>query len=205
MRLWFLQRRNRIDELYRQGLLPISGGQDDPEPDPPPRRKESGVTFTREQQAHIDQLIADAMGRARQQAEQEAERKRQELEAREQGRLQEIIDSRDARIAELEARLEELEAQIAEGDKTSSRMAAVVDQLAAGLLASLDPLTRKAIERLEPLEQLEFVAENMEELAVPIPAERVSPTGGNRSRERERGAKESAASTFIRSKYGKQE
>lgn len=134
------------------------------------------VQFTPEQQREIDRIIAERLERERRRREQEAQRAaqraREEMLAQQQ-EWQRLAEERAARIAELEqqvARVQELEAQV-------ERYRALLQRHVEAQLRTAPRVIREALQRLDPLEQFEFLAEHADEIRPPAPVP-PTPEGG---------------------------
>lgn len=122
------------------------------------------VTFDEAQQARLDQIIAERLDRERKKWEQRvADEKRRAEEAAEEQRLKEqeeykaLAEKKAARVEELSAQVETLEPEIERyKNALEAQLAAVRDGLPEHILALLD--------RLDPVEQIEYLADNSEHL-----------------------------------------
>lgn len=134
------------------------------------------IQFTPEQQREIDRIIAERLERERRRREQEAQRAaqraREEMLAQQQ-EWQRLAEERAARIAELEqqvARVQELEAQV-------ERYRELLHRHVATQLKAAPRVIRDALQRLDPLEQFEFLIEHADEIRPPV-AVPPTPEGG---------------------------
>lgn len=122
------------------------------------------VTFDEAQQARLDQIIAERLDRERKKWEQRvADEKRRAEEAAEEQRLKEqeeykaLAKKRATKVEELSAQVENLEPEIERyKNALEAQLAAVRDGLPEHILALLD--------RLDPVEQIEYLADNSEHL-----------------------------------------
>lgn len=107
-------------------------------------------------QAELDAIVADRLKRATESAERKAARERQEAEERaasEQGEFKKLADQRQARIAELEP----FEAQ-------ATRYGAALTKLLDAQRKDLPGHITALLDKLDPAEQLEWIAANQEAL-----------------------------------------
>jgi hypothetical protein len=121
------------------------------------------VTFTDEQQAKIDQIIADRLERQRTKLEAEAEEARQKAEQEaeearlaEQQEFQELAETRKAKLDELQPQLETLQER---AERYEKALATHAEQAMANVPAFVKPL----LEQMDPVEQLAYIAEHEEE------------------------------------------
>ena len=110
----------------------------------PPAQTADGVTFTAEQQAHIDKLIGDARTKSREQAKADiakaqtkAEKDAATARLTEQEQYKTLSEQHAARIAELEP----LEARVIDYQKA-------IDTLLAAKLKALGDTAKKTVETL---------------------------------------------------------
>jgi multidrug efflux pump subunit AcrA (membrane-fusion protein) len=156
----------------------LDDGTQDPQTDPttgngpgqgdsdPETNGDAGeVTFTDEQQAKLDQIIADRLERQRTKLEAEAEEARQEAEQEaeearlaEQQEFQQLAETRKAKLDELQPQLETLQERV---ERYEEAVSAQVEQAMARVPAFVKPL----LEQMDPVEQLAYIAEHEEEFA----------------------------------------
>lgn len=110
-------------------------------------------TFT---QAELEAIVKDRLDRAQRKAAEQADKARQDAEAKalaEQGEFKTLAEQRAARIAELE---QATEAGKATG-KALERYQAAVQAMIAPQLAGLPDAIQARIKALDPIEQLEWI------------------------------------------------
>lgn len=138
----------------------------EPPTDPAPDKGgEAGRTFT---QAELDRIIEERLARSKKATEAAAARAAEEARQRallEQGEYQKLAEERAARLAELEP-------QAAAVERYRGALEAVLAEHRKGLPAHLVTL----LDRLDPVEQLEYLAANAETLR---PAAPPAPAGPN--------------------------
>lgn len=123
------------------------------------------VEFSDAQQEKINEIVQSRLARAREKWEGEVEREREQArrEAEEQ-RLEdqeeyrELAEQRQERIAELEQRVSEAEAVTEENE----RLAAALERTLKAQREGLPEHVITLLDRLDPVEQMEYLADNAE-------------------------------------------
>lgn len=141
------------------------------------------VSFTPEQQAHIDKVIGDRLARARKKWEEEAdEAKKKAAEEAEQRRLAEqkefeqLANKRAEMISELEVKLAEFQ----ELEKTVERYKTALQTHLETQRAGLPEHVTALLDKLDPVEQLEYVASHNEALRKGTAGVPPTPPSGKR-------------------------
>jgi DNA repair exonuclease SbcCD ATPase subunit len=127
------------------------------------------VTFTDEQQAFINKLVGGTRQKVREQVEQQlrdefekeqqkADREAEEARLAEQQEFQELAETRKAKLDELEPQLETLQER---AERYEKALTAHAEQAMANVPAFVKPL----LEKMDPVEQLAYIAEHEEEFA----------------------------------------
>lgn len=143
------------------GGAPTAGNGNDPGPDDDPEKKKEPVEEKKFSQKELDAIIADRLKRekegqekatekARKQAEEEALLKNQEF--------QKLAEDRGKRISELEPKLGELEKATQSSERYKSALEKYLENEKKGLPKHVLTL----LEKLDPVEQIEYIAENRE-------------------------------------------
>lgn len=142
------------------------------QPSPTAGDEKPRISFSEEQQREIDRIIAERLERERRRAEREraeAERRAREAALAENQEWQKLAEERAARIAELEAEL----ARLRDADQRLQRYMAVVQRNVETQLKAAPKIVQEALARLDPLEQLELLAQYADEIR---PRSGVPPT-----------------------------
>lgn len=126
---------------------------------PPAPTAESKVEFTPEQQKELDRILSDRLAREKAKTERAEAKARQEAEEtslKERQAFEELANKRQTRITELET-------QIGELDTTKQKLAKYETTFGNILKAEkegLDPSIIALLDRLDPLDQLNWLSEN---------------------------------------------
>lgn len=110
-------------------------------------------------QAELDQKIADRLERERKNAEEKAKKAREEAETKaleEQKEFQKLAEQRAAQVAELTPKAEQVE-------RYQAALTKILETEKAGVQEHVLAL----LEKLDPVEQLEWIAANRDKLKVP--------------------------------------
>lgn len=127
------------------------------------------VTFTQEQQLAVDLIVKDRLAREKKQAEADAERQRKQAEEDALTKNQEfktLADQRQNTITDLEARLKEFEPLKEQADKYKDAMLKIVQ----AQVAKLPPALKVLVEKMDPLEQMAYLADHAKELNINVDA-----------------------------------
>jgi len=137
-----------------------ASGQQPPAGQPQNGGTQQDRTFS---QADVDRIVAERLARAQQKAQADADKARQEAEQRalaEQGEYKTLAEQRAAKLAELEPKAGQVE-------RYERALKAQVDHLRKDLPDHITAL----LDKMDPAEQLEYLAANRDKLvATPPPA-----------------------------------
>ena len=117
-------------------------------------------------QAELDAIVKDRLDRAQRKAAADQEKAKADAEARalaEQGEFKTLAEQRQQRIAELENAHEQARATEKERDRYKAALASHVQALRTELPAHLTAL----LDKLDPVDQLEWMSANHAELTRP--------------------------------------
>jgi hypothetical protein len=123
------------------------------------------ITFASqaELQKHIDSLLKDRIEREQRKAQKLADDAKAKAEADAliaQGKFQELAESQAIELANLKPLVEQIEAEKAETERYRKAMTTMLESQRAELPAPIIAL----LDRLDPLEQLEWISKNAAEL-----------------------------------------
>lgn len=174
------------------------GNEGEPAPTGTTEAKEP--TFT---QADIDRIITERLERERKKSEEKTKRATEEAQAKaleEQQKFQELAQQRGTKVAELEALSTELSTKLEATDATAKRYQKALNTILAEQLKRVPDHLTGLLNRLDPVEQLEWLAQNGEKLTAPsgVPAT-PRPQNGMSAAEKEKAS--AAASRQVRSKF----
>ena len=165
------QEQEQAEQLEQTEQTEDATGQESAEQAQPENGGE--VEFNAEQQAKIDTIISERLKREREgwekKLEQERERARREAEEEqleEQEEYRKLAEKRQERLAELEVEVEKAQDWKRDRDRLRTTLKGVLEQRRDGLPDHVIAL----LDRLDPVEQLEYLAENAEALQKPRPA-----------------------------------
>lgn len=155
--------------IYWRGRFWIIAGADEGDEQDPPNtgngtgqaggnasQQNAGDGEKRFSQAELDAIVADRLKRANESAERKASRERQEAEERsaaEQGKFKELAEQRQTRIGELEP-----------FETKATRYEAALKSLLDVQRKDLPAHITTLLDKLDPAEQLEWIAANQEAL-----------------------------------------
>lgn len=125
------------------------------------------VTFSDEQQAAVDLIVRDRLKQAQRRAEQDAEKMRKQAEEDALTKNQEfktLAEQRQVTIAELESRIQEFEPLKDETAKYKGAMQKIVQAQVSKLPMAL----RVLVEKMDPLDQMNYLAEHAKELNLAV-------------------------------------
>lgn len=127
------------------------------------------VTFATEAdfQRRVDDMLRERLERERVKAEKAAAKAREDAQAEaaaKNGEWQQLAETRAAKIAEMEAQLAGLDATTARAQRFEAALAQQVGALRKDLPKHLAPL----LDKLDVVEQLEWLAANRQELAAKL-------------------------------------
>ena len=134
-----------------------------------PDKQAAKVSFTADQQAEVDRIVKDRLDRERKKSEEAAEKTRKKAEEdalAKNSQFEELATTRQNKIAELEAQLQE-------GEKVSATLQQYKDAVAGIVKAQVDKLpkaVKSLILKMDPLEQMQYLAENAKELNIEVKA-----------------------------------
>lgn len=138
------------------------------EGDPPePGAKPAKVEFTPEQQAEVDRIIKDRLAREKKKGDEAAEQARKAAEAEALAKNQEwqkLAEQRQAELDEKATRIGELEPF----QEAARKYSEALGNYAKTLTADLPEHIKALLEKMDPVEQLEYMAANKEALGVKI-------------------------------------
>lgn len=127
------------------------------------------VTFNEEQQAAVDLIVKDRLKQAQRRAEQDTEKMRRQAEEEALTKNQEfktLADQRQVTITELEARIQEFTPLKEQTEKYKGAMQKIVQAQVSKLPTALKVL----VEKMDPLEQMNYLAEHAKELNLAVQA-----------------------------------
>lgn len=127
------------------------------------------IVFSAEQQTEVDRIVKERLDRERKKSEEAAEKARKTAEEEALSKNQEyqkLAETRQATITELEAKLKEKEVS----DGTLKKYQEAVTNLVKTQVAKLPKPVKILVEKMDPLEQLQYIAENAKELNIEIKA-----------------------------------
>jgi hypothetical protein len=144
-----------------------NGGSGDPQATPPTQAKPP-ITFESEEklQAYIDDKLKERLERAQRSADKKAQEAREQAAAdaaAKNGEWQKLAESREGKIKELSAQVETITSLQEKADKYEKALKAHLDTQRTGLPAHVLVL----LDKLDPVEQLEYIAKNHDALAAP--------------------------------------
>lgn len=120
-------------------------------------------------QATIDKIVTERLERERRKNEKEREKEKEELELKqlqEKEEWKELAEKSTAKAASLEAQLAELDSLKEKQDKYEKALKTYVDSLRKGIPEHVIML----LDKLDPVEQLEYISTNIDALRKkPIP------------------------------------
>lgn len=123
-------------------------------------------------QAQLDAILKDRLDQERRQREKAAERAKEEAEAKalaDQQKWKELAEQQAGRITELEKATADVETLKTRAERAEKTLAEYV----AGMLDSVPEPFRPLLDRLDPVERLEWMTKNRDSLTgngrVPIP------------------------------------
>jgi flagellar motility protein MotE (MotC chaperone) len=118
------------------------------------------LTFTPEQQAKIDQIIAERLRRQGEklkaeadEARKAAERQAEESRLAEQQKFQELADKRKAQLETLEPQVKTLQEQV-------ERYRSALEQYTKAALEQAPDFVRPLLEKMDPVDQLQYLSEH---------------------------------------------
>lgn len=117
-------------------------------------------------QAELDNILRKRLDQEKQQREKAEAKAREEAEAKallEQQKYQELAEARAKRIAELEATAAELEGAREQAERYKSALSAHLETQRKGLPGHITTL----LDKLDPVEQLEWIAANQAAIGPP--------------------------------------
>lgn len=127
------------------------------------------VVFTEEQQAAVNLIVKDRLEQAQRTARKEADKARKQAEEEALTKNQEfkaLADQRQITITELETRLQEVDPLKEQAEKYKSAMQKIVQAQVSKLPSALKVL----VEKMDPLEQMSYLAEHSKELNIAVNA-----------------------------------
>ncbi len=157
--------------------------------------KAQKVTFTAEQQAAVDQIVKDRLAREKKKSDEDSERVRRQAEEEALLKNQEfekLANERKARLEEMQAQLDEL---LPLKDQVSKYRTA----MEASIKAQVDKLpapVKVLLEKLDPIEQAQYLAAHAKELNIeyePVPKSETGDSAGKLSKDAEEKARQSNA------------
>lgn len=131
-----------------------------PPADAPPAAQPVEKTFTA---ADVEKIVKERLERAQRKAEQQADEARKQAEEKalqEQGEYKTLADTRAARIAELEAE----SGKVSDLTKRAERYEAALKKQLEATRADLPFHIVALLDKLDPADQLEWIAQNREQL-----------------------------------------
>ncbi len=118
------------------------------------------IAFTAEQQAKIDQIIAERLKRQSEklkaeadEARQQAERQAEEARLAEQQKFQELADKRKAQIDAIEPQLEGIQEQL-------ERYRVALEEYVKSAASEVPDFVRPLLEKMDPVDQLHYLSEH---------------------------------------------
>jgi DNA repair exonuclease SbcCD ATPase subunit len=141
---------------------------EEPETGDAPGQESGGeVTFSDEQQAKIDRIIAERLSRAEEKWKTKAEKVRQKAkEEAEKARLKEQAEWK--KLAEqAESKLEEIKPQYESASEKLERYQGALSGYLEAARDGVPDYVTDLLDKLDPVEQLQWLADHSEELAKP--------------------------------------
>lgn len=138
-------------------------------------------------QAHIDGIVKERLDREREKAEKNAEETRKKAEAdaaAKNGEWQKLAEQREAELSEKAKALEELTSLKERAERYEKTMKAQLEAARKGLP---DPITA-LLDKMDTMDQLEWLAENKSKLNVKGPPDTPSGSGNGGGTEEEKNA-----------------
>lgn len=137
----------------------------DPQGDPDTKGKDGGTQGDEKRftQADIDRIVADRLDREKRKAESEAQKAKEKAESEalaENQKWQELAQKHEAKIKDLESKLAEFEAAKETLEKYKGALEAHLQTQRADLPGHITAL----LDKLDPVDQLEYIAKNAGEL-----------------------------------------
>lgn len=132
-----------------------------------PDKPTAKVSFSAEQQAEVDRIVKDRLDRERKKSEETAEkaRKKSEEDALSQNKqFEELANTRQGKIVELEKKLQENETVASALQQYKEVVAGIVKNQ----VANLPKPVKSLIEKMDPLEQMQYLVKNAKELNIEI-------------------------------------
>jgi hypothetical protein len=129
-------------------------------PEPPAPTAAPEETYTK---ADVERIVKDRLERAQRKAAEQQEAARREAEAKalaEQGEFKTLAEQRQAEIDELHARIKDADTLAKERDRYAGALKAQLQAAKDGL----PPHIVTILDKLDPVEQLEWIAANREHL-----------------------------------------
>lgn len=157
--------------------------------------KQQKVTFTPEQQAAVDQIVKDRLAREKKKSDEDAERARKQAEEESLLKNQEfekLANDRKKSIEDLQAQLNDLLPLKDQVEKYRSAMEASIK----AQVEKLPPAVKVLLEKLDPIEQSQYLAAHAKELGiefVPVPETDTGSSAGKLSKDAEEKAKQNNA------------
>lgn len=127
------------------------------------------VSFTAEQQSAVDLIVKERLERAQKKALADADKLRKQAEEESLTKNQEfktLADQRQGTITELETKLKELEPLKEQAGRYKDAMLKIVQAQVSKLPSALKVL----VEKMDPLEQMDYLAEHAKELNLAVDA-----------------------------------
>ena len=127
------------------------------------------VSFTPEQQSAVDLIVKERLERAQKKALADAEKLRKQAEEESLTKNQEfktLADQRQGTITDLETKLKELEPLKEQAGRYRDAMLKIVQ----AQVSKLPPALKVLVEKMDPLEQMDYLAEHAKELNLAVDA-----------------------------------
>lgn len=188
-----------------------SGGSEDAKPPDDATGKTTGgenkpfAVFTNEKefQEAIDKRLAERLERERKKAESAAQKAREEAESKalaEQQKFQELAEKRAKALADLEASTADLTTKLEAEQNKAQRYEQALTSLLAEQRKRVPEHLYSLLDKLDPVEQLEWIATNGDKLtsAAGIPAT-PKPQAGMTDADREKAQKDTQR--YYRSRF----
>ena len=130
-------------------------------------KQTSKVTFTAEQQAEVDQIVKDRLARAQKKAEAETEKARKQAEEdglKKNQEFEKLAETRQSKISEFETQL----AELTPFKELAEKYKGAMEKMLQAQIEKLPKTIKVLIEKMDPLDQMQYLTENAKELNIDI-------------------------------------
>lgn len=149
-----------------------SGDQAKPDAEQAGDEKDKGkqvskVIFTPEQQAEVDQIVKERLARAQKKAEADTEKARKQAEEdglKKNQEFEKLAETRQAKIAEFETQL----AELTPFKELAEKYKGAMEKMLQAQVEKLPKTIKVLIEKMDPLDQMQYLTENAKELNIDI-------------------------------------